>query len=208
MDRYQKQFLLYAQAEFAAHHHIDSSQVLDIYITALKETYPNFTINPITDFSGHQLLLSEIKTLLGISTILHKNKEYTKVRPLLALIEQYLVKQANITIELEQYAVLYPIATDLYVQCLLSMKDHKSALDYANKGINCCTTYGKLFHFMNLSFSKGLALIALDNIIEGKEILRNTLFAAEATETEEIIAYYQERLYSLYGEAFLQEVMS
>ncbi len=185
MDKYQMQFFLYAKATFDAHHHADSSQIMDNYIKAIRETFHDFSLDPVTDFTRHHLLLTEIKILLGISTILYKTGESKQLTQLLSLIENYLNEHAGRDLELEQYAMLYPAIADLYVQCLFANGNFELALKIATNGVDCCTQYGILQHLTNLSFYRGLSFTSMNNIIEGKEILCNTLLVAEATDLEE-----------------------
>ena len=132
MDKHQKQFFLYVKAEFDIHHHKDSTLVLKTYIKALKETFPEFSLESNIDFTGHQLILSEIKILLGIGLILYEDSQFHKAVSIFTILEQYL--QDHSKLELEQYALLYPAVTDLYAQCLFATKNYKkSALISPNR---------------------------------------------------------------------------
>ncbi len=163
MTNLEKQFFLYASANFDLHNGKSKSDILSEYIKAISITIPDFclekplTVKLLTNLEAN--LLSNIATLLYD---LGKTVDSLRILSFLKIFYE------NTEIDFASRAIHYPVIVYNLSCCIGRDGHYEEAIEMCSNAIQMCVQAGKLDAFPMLLYNKGFCLLALGKNEEGK----------------------------------------
>ncbi len=125
--------------------------VLDMLVTAIRYTYPNFDIESVS--SVRLLTYDEIMIIDNIGSMLKKCGDVMEAIMWERFLKGYL---EGAGIDYDEKARVYPMILYNLSTCLIECHQYEEAIRICSDGIEYCNAHGKLNSLMELIYTKGI----------------------------------------------------
>lgn len=202
MDKFEKQFYLFAHALYVCNKEKKYKIAADELLQAINITFENYTIT--STLHDHILFPFEFTIINSIAICYYFMK---KLDTAIFILQQLMKCLQQKKMNIEEFSKKYPMVTYNLSMWLGIEKRYEESLEVSQKGLDCALKYRRYDTLSGLLYNHGYTLICLGNE-DGKKFLQKSLLQDFIIQREASLKLSLQDIQKSFGKRFLNELKS